>query len=329
MTHAVPGRRLARRPRVEPQPPTRPRTAEQKAPAVTSRRPLDQFFTRPAVAEACLADLARLLSRVEMPAAPLFIEPSAGAGAFFRGLPPDRRLGLDLDPRHEGVMPQDFFTWKPELPVERARVVVVGNPPFGKRGRTAVRFFLKAASFADTIAFIVPVNFRKYPVHRQFPFGFRWIFARPLARDSFHLADGNDYCVNTEFQVWTRCPSPHEDRRLTRPAPICHPDFAMWQYNNTREALKVFSRDFDFAVPCQGWQDYSRRETDAATCERNKQWMLLKPRTPAARNRLFEEIDYGDLARRTATSVPGFRKCDLVMEYIERFEQERQGPLET
>ena len=294
---------------------------EDRAAAFRSR--LDQFYTKPAVAATCLDDLGGLIEEVEFPGEPLFVEPSAGAGAFFHRLPPDRRLGLDLEPRDDAVLSQDFFTWAPEFPAGRERVVVVGNPPFGKRGRTAIRFFLKAASFADTIAFIVPVNFRKYAVHRQFPLGFRWIFARPLPRDSFRLADGTDYRVNTEFQVWTRLRSPYGDRRLYRPPPIRHPDFAMWQYNNTREALKVFEHDFDFAVPCQGWQDYSRRETDAADCEKHKQWMLLKPLTPTARRRLFEGIDYDELAQKTATSVPGFRKCDLVLEYMTRFEADR------
>ena len=281
---------------------------------------LDQFYTKPATAAACLDDLRRLLEELGLPGELLFVEPSAGAGAFFHQLPRDRRIGLDIAPGHDDVMSCDFFTWTQALPVGRESVVIVGNPPFGKRGRTALRFFLRAAAFADTIAFIVPLNFRKYPIHRQLPFGFRWIFRRPLPHNSFCLADGSDYRVNTEFQVWTRHQSPHPNQRLYQPAPIRHPDFAMWQYNNTREALKVFSHDFDFAVPCQGWQDYSRRETDAAACEKHKQWILFKPMTRVARRRLFAEINYGELARRAATSVPGFRKCDLVLEYSSRFD---------
>ena len=97
----------------------------------------------------------------------------------------------------------------------------------------------------------------------------------------------------------------------------------MWQYNNTREALRVFRQDFDFAAPCQGWQDYSRGETEADACEKHKQWMLIRLRHPLARKRLLEEIDYGELALRTATSVPGFRKGDLVLEYQRRCETAR------
>ena len=38
-----------------------------------------------------------------------FIEPSAGTGAFYNLLPPQRRLGMDIEPKCEGVIAQDFF----------------------------------------------------------------------------------------------------------------------------------------------------------------------------------------------------------------------------
>ena len=84
---------------------------EDRAAAFRSR--LDQFYTKPAVAATCLDDLRGLIKEVEFPGEPLFVEPSAGAGAFFHRLPPDRRLGLDLEPRDDAVLSQDFFTWAP------------------------------------------------------------------------------------------------------------------------------------------------------------------------------------------------------------------------
>ena len=286
---------------------------------------LDQFYTRREIAAGCLADLERVLPELRLPGDPVFIEPSAGAGAFFRQLPAERRIGLDIAPASSEIRAQDFLAWEGPPGGDRGRMVVVGNPPFGNRGRLALRFFGQAATFADTIAFIVPLNFRKFPIHRRLPPRYRWIFARPLPEDAFELPDGRDYQVRTEFQIWTRRPSPRRDRRLVRPEPIRHPDFVMWQYNNTREALKVFLQDFEFAVPCQGWQDYSRRETTPDACEKHKQWMLFRPRTSLARKRLLTGIDYGVLARRTATSVPGFRKGDLVREYTSRFGPGRSG----
>lgn len=286
-----------------------------------SVRDLDQFFTKPDVAADCWRDLqpvlgelaGRRLSRLR------FIEPGAGEGGFYDLLPEGRRLGLDIAPRRPEFMEQDFLDWSYVPPAPREDMVVVGNPPFGRRGDLAVAFFRKAAEFADTIAFIVPVIFRKHAIHKQLPGGFRWVHALDLPRAAFWTSEASDYEVNTEFQVWTRRPSGHEDRRLFRPPPIRHPDFRLYQYNNTIEARKVFNSDFDFAVPCQGWQDYSRRETDAARCERHKQWMLIKASRTVAHDRLFAQIDYAELAQRNTTSVPGFRKGDLVKEYSDRY----------
>ena len=276
---------------------------------------LDQYYTKPEAARACWETLLGVLPvRADRAR---FIEPSAGDGAFFDLLPARRRIGLDVAPRHAGVREQDFLTWERRAG-DRSLQVVVGNPPFGSRGDLAVRFLNRAAEIADTVGFIVPANFRKFSIHRQLPDELRLIAVRPLPRNSFRLSSGRDYAVNTEFQVWTRAPGGEPNLRQFAPAPIAHPDFLLRQYNNTPEALKVFRAPFDFAVPCQGWQDYSRRERDADRCEKNKQWMLFAAAAGRVRRRLLR-IDYGALALRTGTSTPGFRKNDLVREYARTY----------
>ena len=276
---------------------------------------LDQYYTKPDTARECWETLRDVLP---VPACRArFIEPSAGDGAFFDLLPPRRRIGLDVAPRHAGIREQDFLTWE-HCARDRSLQVVVGNPPFGNRGDLAVRFVNKAAEIADTVGFIVPVNFRKFAVHKQLNDDLQLIAAKPLPRNSFRLSSGKDYAANTEFQVWTRVPSRAKDLRQLAPPPIAHQDFLIRQYNNTPEALKVFHDPFDFAVPCQGWQDYSRREKDADRCEKNKQWILLKAATRRILHRLLR-IDYEDLALQTGTSTPGFRKNDLVREYVQTY----------
>lgn len=276
---------------------------------------LDQYYTKPAAARECWETLLGVLPvRADRAR---FIEPSAGDGAFFDLLPARRRIGLDLAPRHAGIREQDFLTWERRAR-DRSLQVVVGNPPFGSRGDLAVRFVNKAAEIADTVGFIVPANFRKFAIHRQLHADLRLIAAKPLPRNSFRLRGGRDYAVNTEFQVWTRLPSGEADLRQLAPPPIAHRDFLLRQYNNTPEALKVFREPFDFAVPCQGWQDYARRERDAERCEKNKQWMLLKAGGGRILRRLLH-LDYGGLALRTGTSTPGFRKNDLVRAYARAY----------
>ena len=280
---------------------------------------LDQFYTKPEVAGICWKHFTDTLSILNLNSCDLFfVEPAAGNGAFYKLLPSRRRLGIDIAPKCDDVKPQDFFkvTHFPSPPRDTA---IIGNPPFGKRGKLAIAFFNHAAYLADLVAFIVPVNFRKFTVHKQLNPNMRFISKLSLPRDAFHLATGKSCSVNTEFQIWTRLASAHHDMRQYKPLPIRHQDFQIWQYNNTTDALKVFQNAFDFAVPCQGWQDYSRREKDEKQCERNKQWMLLKAKDSTVLTRLME-IDYGRLARECATAVPGFRKGDLVKAYTEHYE---------
>ena len=271
---------------------------------------LDQFYTSPRHARICYDILLRKLP-VDAHSAH-FIEPSAGDGVFYDLLPPRRRTGLDLEPRFRGLKQGDFLQWRPSRGSRENRVVI-GNPPFGKRGDVALDFLLHAAEIADTVGFILPMSFRKFAIQKKLPGDLRLVEQTRLDRDAFRLPDGKPYAVSTEFQVWTRGARGVDLRRL-RPEPISHPDFVMHQYNNTEQALHVFNRPFDFAVPCQGWQDYSRREKDAAKCEKHKQWMLLQGASGKIR-RLLYGIDYGKLAMTVATSVPGFRKRDLVSEY--------------
>ena len=277
---------------------------------------LDQFFTRPEIARRCWKNLAPLLRELTKERNLTFVEPGAGDGAFYDLFPPSaRRIGMDIAPRRKDFIAQDFLSWQGRTRAKKKNVFVVGNPPFGLRGKTAAAFFNKAADIGDTIAFILPVIFRKYFIHKKLNPDFRWIYQLPLPRDSFCTDRRERYSVNTEFQVWTRLPSARKDMRLFSPPPFSHPDFVMHQYNNTRAALRVFEESFDFAVPSQGWQDYARRETDPAKCEKHKQWMLFRADCDKVRARLFGGIDFAALAAENATAVPGFRKGDVVREY--------------
>lgn len=283
---------------------------------------LDQFYTKPEIAAACWKHFTDTLVRLNRnPNDMFFIEPAAGSGVFYKLLPQQRRLGIDLVPKCDDVKPQDFFKLT-DLRSTPSEIAIIGNPPFGKRGKLAIAFFNHAAHLADIIAFIVPVNFRKFTTHKHLDPSMRFISKLPLPRDAFHLHTGKSYSVNTEFQIWTRLATPHPDMRQYKPLPIRHEDFQMWQYNNTPDALKVFQNAFDFAVPCQGWQNYSRRETNEKLCERNKQWILLKAKNPTVLARLME-IDYELLAQECGTAVPGFRKGDLVKAYTEKYERNK------
>ena len=273
---------------------------------------IDKFYTKSEIAIDCWNELKKILSYI--PDVELFLEPSAGSGEFLKILPLNR-LGFDIKPDNSEIIKKDFFIINKEfLKLDSSKILIVGNPPFGKRGALAIDFFNHSAMLVDTIAFILPVNFRKYSVHRHLNPTMDLVFKKPLSKNSFYYKDKN-YNINTEFQVWTRHDTSLLNLRRFRTEPISHSDFTLWQYNNTEEAMKIFKNDFDFAVPCQGWQDYSRRETNSSECEKQKQWMLIKAKDKRILDNLLS-INYNELANYNGTVVPGFRKRDIIEWYV-------------
>ena len=242
------------------------------------------------------------------------MEPSAGDGVFFDLLPNGRRIGLDLAPRRSSVEEMNFFDFQPET-LANEDVAVIGNPPFGKRGSLAVDFMLKAAEFSVFIGFILPMCFTKYRTQSRIPASWHLVASDALPPDSFILPDGKPYKVNSVFQIWTCKDVGLPDLRAAKPE-ISHADFLLYQYNNTRAAEKYFEEDYDFAVVCQGWKDIGRKETRVTRKDWNKQWMLVKCVKQSAM-RVFDRIDFSGLAKKAYTTVPGFRKHELVAAYKE------------
>ena len=122
---------------------------------------LDQFYTKPEVATACWQHFTETLSTLNRSLSDLFfVEPAAGTGTFYELLPLQRRLGIDLIPKCDDVKSQDFFKVT-DFPTAPRDTAVIGNPPFGKRGKLAIDFFNHAAHLADLIAIYCPCQFPK------------------------------------------------------------------------------------------------------------------------------------------------------------------------
>ena len=275
---------------------------------------LDQFYTREDIAARCWKMVCKKARRIVDWEKAWFVEPSAGSGAFLSLMPPAQRAGYDIAPQCDGITQADFLSldrWDGDPDRD---CVVVGNPPFGKRGRVALDFFSHASKQASIIAFIVPYVFTRWEIHKKIPEEWRLIHEDTLPVDSFVHLNGRPCQVGTVFQIWTHRKSRHRDLRVRQRPPVSHPDFKMLQYNNTLEARKLFKLPFDFGVPCQGWQDYGRRETNEAQMERSKQWMLFEAMDGSVRE-ILDSIDYHALAHTHTTTVPGFRKSDVVAAY--------------
>lgn len=224
---------------------------------------------------------------------------------------------MDIEPRGEYIKKQNFLKWQYNGK-EKNNVVVIGNPPFGRRAKIAIEFFNKSAEFAHTIGFIVPAQFRKYSVHSKLDPEFKLIAEKFLSKNSFITESGNDFDVNCIFQIWTKKDTTLRNKRIMLAPPIKHPDFEIYQYNNTKEALKVFKNDFDFAVPRQGYEDYKRKEFNTQNLEKNKQWALFKARDEKTKENLLK-LNFARIAQKN-TVVPGFGKADVIEEYIRTYE---------
>lgn len=158
----------------------------------------DKFYTPDATARRCVGQLWQTLG---LRSDDLFIEPSAGAGAFCRHLPRERLIALDIAPEAKGIATADFLGF--EAPMHGGRRIVIGNPPFGRNGALARAFLRQAMGFADIVAFILPASFAKASMQRGLDRRFHLAHESRLEDQHFETCAG-EHVVNTVFQVWER-----------------------------------------------------------------------------------------------------------------------------
>ena len=173
----------------------------------------DQFYTLPVVARQCFEDAQKVLKKHKVNIADYqFVEPAAGCGHFYQLLPSARRIGVDIAPRksplgggaHGDIIKADFLQWHPSA----GDYIVIGNPPFGRNGKTALDFVMKSFEFADYVAFILPPIFNSTGKgsckNRLTKMGRTLLFSRDLIQSAFVRPDGRKIGVRTCFQVWAK-----------------------------------------------------------------------------------------------------------------------------
>lgn len=277
---------------------------------------LDKFYTQNNVAKQCYDFLK---SQLNIDDNVTYLEPSAGAGAFLNFLP--KYIALDIAPENENILKQDYLDYTND----KNDFITIGNPPFGKRSLLAIQFFNKAATMSDVIAFIVPVSFMKWSVQKNLNTNFALYNFFYLKPESFS-ANGVPYSVRTVFQIWVKKDSIYDkgiDLRLKKQPPISHPDFKIWQYNATPEAVKYVEEDWKYATYRQGYHNYNQLFTQNdynmiksnMTGEKKQQFFFIKPLTDTA-EKIILNMDFNSLAERN-TATPGFGKGDFVSYYTE------------
>ena len=163
----------------------------------------DQYFTPTETAQTCLTVFQEKIHKLGIEEEELtYIEPSAGSGAFFGLLPVNRRIGIDIEPKSDGIICADFLCWQP---ASAGNYVVIGNPPFGLRGHTALNFINHSYPFADFVAFILPQFFESdgKGTPRKRVKGYNLIYSEPVS-SSFSYPTGKDVAVNVVFQIWSK-----------------------------------------------------------------------------------------------------------------------------
>lgn len=183
----------------------------------------DQFYTSPSVAKKCIQILISQLHNGELysPVLPisayLWVEPSAGNGAFLNSIPDTYdKIGIDIEPRGANILKQDFLTWVPPEQNQKP-IIIFGNPPFGRQSSLAKAFIAHSYKFAATsvIAFILPRSFVKPSMSSAFDLHFHCIHSSDVERNAFVLGgsggDGDGgaggdaaYDVPCVFQIWQK-----------------------------------------------------------------------------------------------------------------------------
>lgn len=225
---------------------------------------LDKFYTNPDIVKICINELTKIIKWRDYD---LIVEPSAGNGSFYLNIPHSNKIGLDISPEHPLIHKQDFFTFTP--PSSR-KIMVIGNPPFGKISSLAIKFFNHSAEWSDTIAFIIPRTFRRNSVQNQLNLNFHLVYDMdiPMKPCSFTPKMTAKCC----FQVWEK----KMDKRHIIKLPLSHRDWKFLKYGEKdSKGQPTPPNGADFVIKAYGGKCGEIKRTDLSTL-RPKSWHWIK-----------------------------------------------------
>ena len=284
-----------------------------------------QFYTEPSISDYCIRNLKLYLDKINYKDFS-FLEPSAGTANFVDSALKEYEnypiISVDIDPKDPRVRKMDYLkSTRRKLKIyKKSNVVVIGNPPFGKKSTLAIEFFNKSCEYADIVAFILPLQFEKWSVQSKLNPNMNLVFSERLKPKSF-IFKTKEVSIRCCFQIWVKNTLDFGTDLRIRRAPVTkHKDFEMYQYNYTKEARKFFDKEkyqWDFAVPRQGYYDYTQRIEKVEDLNYKIQWIFFKANDEKTLNRL-KKLDFEKLSLKN-TTIPGFGKADVVEEYIKMF----------
>ena len=281
---------------------------------MTSSKNLDQFYTNPLVSDELVKIIKTLLPNEFNKN---FLEPSAGTGNFINSLIKmnvkwSKIKAYDLDPKAKFIIKKNYLKIKSKFSNKR---IIIGNPPFGKRGKKALEFLNKALLEAPYVAMILPNIFNRYSIQKNILKNTKLIYKKSLNENSFILND-KEYRVKCVFQIWTNDKTFAPNLRIKEPPQIRHTDFQTWIHNNTEQTLKYFNKNeykWDFVVHRQGYYNYDKKITNSKNLIKNRQYFFIKAKNKKVLD-IIKKIDFKKLSR-TNTQIYGFSTSDFVAEY--------------
>ena len=253
----------------------------------------EEFYTRKEDAERLYAEVINRYGTDF----DFFIEPSCGMGAFL-DLMPSNKIGIDI------IFGTDFFEW--DFPI--GKNIVIGNPPFGRKGKLAMQFLNRCSKHCEVVAMILPSIFSKYTfINRVNPM---MHLKYETTVTEFNRPDkiGKGPKVNCVFQIW-------EKSTELRPKIVRHTscdDFDMIHrhYSRTSPDERERLKSYDFAI--------SQIEGKIRNCEDvtgGSVYFIKDNTTTKSVRSVMERVDFSDLSKHHvgATSLT---KADIVEGYL-------------
>lgn len=187
------------------------KTEDKNSTKIVREAGLDKFYTKINISKMCIDEVEKY---VKLSNFDLIIEPSAGNGSFYSQIQHKNKIGIDILPELDVLIKKDFLLYIP--PKKNNKILVIGNPPFGKVSSLAVKFFNHSSIWADTIAFIIPRTFRRISVQNQLSLDFHLLhdIDIPTTPCSFEPPMSVKCC----FQIWVK----RNQKREIITLPIIH-----------------------------------------------------------------------------------------------------------
>jgi hypothetical protein len=273
---------------------------------------LDKFYTVPTYSKKCIDKVFELYKNNKNDL--LIVEPSAGNGSFFCQIPTTHtnKIGMDISPEHPDIIRKDFFEYIPSTCTSTTalrKIIVIGNPPFGRVSSLAIKFFNHAAQWADVIAFIIPRTFRRISVQNKLDYNFRLIYDEEVPTKPCCFTP--PMMVKCCFQIWEKT----ENRRAKIELPTTHSDWEFLAFGPLDiSGQPTPPSTADFALRAYGG-NIGEIKTEGLDELRPKSWHWIKSNINKAELiRRLSSLDYSNSQNTARQNSMG--KGELVSAYV-------------